>query len=72
VATLANIDSFIECLPKKYDTLVGDRGMPLPIGIAIQLCIARVMMKNPKVVLIEDSILTGVTISQMFFFFQPL
>ncbi|MBC7466204.1 MAG: ABC transporter ATP-binding protein/permease [Bdellovibrio sp.] len=54
-AKLAQIDSFIESLPKKYDTSVGERGLKLSGGEKQRVAIARTILKNPQILLFDEA-----------------
>ncbi|MGE4272137.1 MAG: ABC transporter ATP-binding protein [Desulfitobacterium sp.] len=51
----ANIYDFIQTLPEGFDTLVGNRGLKLSGGEKQRLSIARVLLKNPKVLIMDEA-----------------
>jgi ATP-binding cassette subfamily B protein len=54
-AKIANLDEFIGNLPKKYDTLVGERGIKLSGGQKQRLAIARMFLENPPVIIFDEA-----------------
>lgn len=52
---VANIYDFIMGLPNKFDTVVGNRGLKLSGGEKQRVSIARVVLKNPKILILDEA-----------------
>jgi len=56
VAKIARIHDFIESLPNKYDSEVGERGVTLSGGQRQRMTIARALIANPRILIMDDSL----------------
>lgn len=53
---IAQIDEYIESLPEKYNSHVEQRGANFSGGQKQRLCIARALIKKPKILILDDSV----------------
>ena len=54
-AIAANADDFVKNLPKEYDTLIGERGVKLSGGEKHRIAIARTLLKDPPILILDEA-----------------
>lgn len=54
-AKLAHVDEFVQDLPQKYDTLVGERGVKLSGGQRQRVVIARAILKHAPIIVLDEA-----------------
>lgn len=52
---MACIDTFIESLPLKYNTIIGDNGVGVSLGQKQRILIARAVYKNPDYIFLDEA-----------------
>ena len=54
-AIAAHADGFVQGLPKEYDTLIGERGVKLSGGEKHRIAIARTLLKDPPILILDEA-----------------
>lgn len=55
VCKMANIYEFIQGLPQRYDTIIGERGIKLSGGQLQRLAIARILLRDPDIIIFDEA-----------------
>jgi subfamily B ATP-binding cassette protein MsbA len=55
VAKVAHCDEFIDRMPERYDTVVGERGVKLSGGQRQRVAIARALLADPSILLLDEA-----------------
>jgi ATP-binding cassette, subfamily B, bacterial len=53
-ARIAQVDAFVDSLPKGYETVLGERGITLSVGERQRIALARALLRDPSLIIMDE------------------